>query len=310
MSPAARTLGATLALALAGAGVGTATAGACLTVGVYQDNPVADLPPLQHAVGAGLGVISTYLTAGRPLPASLIATANRDDAALMVTWEPDAGHDGAGQPGYRLRDVSDGRYDTSLRALATQLAGVRRGAILRPMPEMNTPWYAWAGAVNGNTAAEYRSAWSRVWREVRAAPGGNRIKLLWAPYAQSIPDSGTNQIGDYFPGPTEVDLVGASGYNFGAAGQLTWTDPTALFETAYAAIEAIAIKPFWIAETGSTSAGGSKAAWLDELAKLPAQMPELSGVVLYDVNDPTGDFRLRGGPVTAALRALLKEACR
>ena len=59
------------------------------------------------------------------------------------------------------------------------------------------------------------------------------IQLLWAPYAQSIPDTGGNQIGDYFPGASQVDLVGVSGYNFGTTGSLSWTDPTTLFSSAY-----------------------------------------------------------------------------
>ena len=39
-------------------------------------------------------------------------------------------------------------------------------------------------------------------------------------------------------------------------------------------------------------------------------MPDLAGVVWYDVDDPTGDFRLRGAPVTNAFKSLLQEACR
>ena len=195
-----------------------APAAACVTVGVYQDNPAASLPALTKSVGAGISVISTYLTAGQPLAQSVIETANREHAGVLVTWQPDSGRESAVQPGYRLKDVARGRYDASLKALVVQLHGVRRGAILRPMPEMNTPWYAWSGTVNGNNAAEYVKAWDRVRRAVRSAPGGAKIKLLWAPYAWSIPNTTANELEAYFPGASEVDLVGASGYNFGNEG--------------------------------------------------------------------------------------------
>jgi hypothetical protein len=291
------------------AAASSATASACVKVGVYADNPAAALKTLRHSVGGGVSELSTYLTAGRSLAPSLITMANRDHVGLMVTWQPDAGKDSPIAPKYRLADVARGRYDASLRALAKQLAGVRKGAVLRPMPEMNTPWYAWSGTVNGNTPAQYVAAWRRIRRSVRSAPGGRRIQMLWSPYAQSIPDTGSNQIGDYFPGAAQVDLVGASGYNFGNSGALSWTAPQPLFAAAYAAIESIALKPFWLAETGSTAVGGSKAAWIGQLAALPTAMPQLAGVFLYDVKDPTGDFRLRGQGVSSSLRALLQQAC-
>ncbi len=288
-----------------------ASASACITVGVYQDNPARSLPALTRNVGPGVSAISTYLTAGQPLAGQLITTANRNHARLVVTWQPDSGSDGANQPKYRLTSVTKGRYDTSLRALVAQLRKVSKSAVLRPMPEMNTPWYAWSGTVNGNTAARYLAAWRHVRGVVKHAKGGGRIALLWAPYAQSIPNSGANQLGNYFPGAGQVDLVGVSAYNFGATASMSWSDPGSLFSSAYATIEAMAAKPFWIAETASTAKGGDKAGWIRSLASLRATtMPKLAGVLWYDVSETDGDFALHGAAVTSAFRTLLKGACR
>jgi hypothetical protein len=291
--------------------VTAASASACITVGVYEDSPTKAVPALAKATGHNVSAISTYVTAGDPLSASVIAAANRAHASLVVTWDPDSGHDGAKEPKYRLKRVTAGRYDASLKALTTQLLQVHQGAVLRPMPEMNTPWYAWSGAVNGNSAAQYKAAWARVRRAVRSVRGGGRIKLLWAPYAASIPDTSANALSAYFPGASQVDLVGASAYNFGGASALDWEEPGALFASAYQAIEALAPKPFWLAETGSTATGGDKAAWIQTLASLPTTgMPRLAGVIWYDVKDPSGDFRLQGKPVTSAFGALLAaEGC-
>jgi hypothetical protein len=299
------------ALVTLAAGAAAVPASACITVGVYQDDPAQSWHTLTKSTGRGVTAISTYLTAGQPLAQDLIATANQSHAKLVVTWQPDSGRDGAKQPKYRLKAVAQGRNDKSLKALVAQLSQVHKGAVLRPMPEMNTPWYAWSGTVNENTPAQYVAAWRRVRHAVRAAHGGSRIALLWAPYAQSIPTTGANQLGNYFPGAAQVDLVGVSAYNFGAAGGLSWTDPGALFSSAYALIEAMAAKPFWIAETGSTATGGDKAAWIRTLGSLRVgSMPRLAGVVWYDVRDPDGDFRLGGAAVTSAFRTLLKGACR
>jgi mannan endo-1,4-beta-mannosidase len=303
MAQAIATAAATLAAA--------APASACITVGVYQDNPAASLTALTRSAGSGVTAISTYLTAGKPLSQALINLANRNHASMIVTWNPDGGQDGAVQPGYRLASVAGGRYDKSLRALVGQLQAVKKGAVLRPMPEMNTPWYAWSGTVNGNSPAQFVAAWRRLRRAVQSAPGGRKVKLLWSPYARSVPATSANQIAAYFPGASQVDLVGASAYNFGAVAPLQWTDPGALFYTAYTTIESLASKPFWLAETGSTATGGDEAGWIDALGTLQSTaMPQLAGVVWYDVNDPSGDFRLHGTLVLDAFKTLLKEACR
>ncbi|MGO9973936.1 MAG: hypothetical protein ACLP01_14270 [Solirubrobacteraceae bacterium] len=134
---------------------------------------------------------------------------------------------------------------------------------------------------------------------------------MWAPYASTIPDTPANAPQAYFPGASKVDLVGASGYNFGTQPPLQWSEPGELFFSTYATIESLAHKPFWIAETGSTATGGDKAAWILALASLQATaMPRLAEIVWYDADAPTGDFRLRGAAVLSAFRSLLQKACR
>jgi mannan endo-1,4-beta-mannosidase len=300
------------AIAIATTAAGTSLAAArCVHVGVYADNPAQALQALRRSAGSGITVMSAYLTAGKAIPQPLISAANGDSAELLVTWEPDDGSDGAKQPAHRLSAVSAGRYDASLRALVAQLKQVRAGAILRAMPEMNTPWHAWSGTVNGNTPSSFVRAWKHVRRVIHSIKGGSRIQMLWAPYAWSTPDDAANAIAKYFPGRSQVDLVGADGYNFGDRGGLTWTDPGTIFSPAYREIEALADKPFWIAETGSTADGGDKAGWILSLSTLQStSMPKLAGLVWYDVDDPLGDFRLRGGTVLSAFRDLVEEGCR
>lgn len=300
------------AIAMATSAAGTSLAAArCVRVGIYADNPAQALLALRRSAGSGITVISAYLTAGRSLPSSLISAANSDGAQLLVTWEPDDGSDGADQPAHRLSAVIGGSYDASLRALVGQLRQVRDGAILRAMPEMNTPWHAWSGMVNHNSPGAFIRAWKHVRRVIRSTRGGSHIQMLWAPYAWSTPDDAANSIAKYFPGRSQVDLVGADGYNFGNRGNLTWTDPGTIFSASYKQIESLADKPFWIAETGSTAHGGDKAGWILSLSTLQStSMPKLAGLVWYDVDDPLGDFRLQGRTVMSAFRDLVQEGCR
>ena len=291
--------------ALSGAGA----ASACIEVGVYRDRPQSSIRQLDKLVGPGVSVISTYVTLGRPVDPAVIALAKRRKAKLLVTLMVDGGKDGPNQPAYSNLRIAAGRHDKKIGALARQLRASRLAVILRPMPEPNTNWYPWSGTVNGNTPASYISAWRRV-RTVVKRNGGAKVKLLWAPYFRSVPDTDDNAIDQYFPGNDLVDLVGTSGYNFGATGELEWLDPVEVFQDPYIAIQGLSTKPFWIAETGTTARGGNKATWLRSLAGLQKSMPRLRGVVLYDVREASGDFRISATkPVRAATKSVLATRC-
>ena len=262
---------------------------------------------LQRSTGPGLTTLSVYVSGREKLAGATLALVRKRHLQLVVAWQPD----GSLKRG-TLRDVLRGRYDRALTTLAGQLAGLKPPAIVRPMPEPNTPWYAWSGATPGNGAARYVKAFRHVRAVLHAGRGGRRIRLLWTPYARSVPEVATNEIRDYFPGRSQVDLVGAVGYNFGATGELDWALPQTLFQVAYDTIDQLARKPFWIAETGSTSVGGDKVDWIAELQPLAATMPRLAGVIWYDVSEDAGDFRIRESAATlGGFRSYLRAvACR
>ena len=224
---------------------------------------------------------------------------------------PDGGKQAAGprQPKFRLSQIRRGRQNRGLVRLTHQLARIRPAPILRPMPEPNTPWYAWSGTVNKNTPAEYVKAWAKV-RQVVRNSGGKRIKLMWAPYVRSVPDTPENAIAAYFPG------AGAGRPGRGERLQLRPGRPARLDRPGrplrgrlppdLRALDA----PFWIAETGSTNAGGSKAQWIARLASLRAAIPNLGGIVWYDAKDPNGDFRVDGKAARKAFKGLVKRTSR
>jgi hypothetical protein len=282
---------------------------ACIKLGVYQDDVAKKLTPLSKAVGPGLKTVSVYITAGTGLDPKLVALANDKKLTVLVSWMPDKGKDGTAGSKYSLSAVAKGRFDPGLRALGAQLSTLKKSAIVRPMPEPNTPWYAWSGSAKGNSATAYVKAWKHVRSVLRKADP--KVRLLWAPYARSVPDTPENTIASYFPGARYVDLVGASAANFGTTKGLAWSSPSQLFATAYTTIEGLAKKPFWIAETGSTATGGDQRAWIESLGTLRTTMPQLTGVVWFDVKDPSGDFRVRATPAAiSAFKGLLKGACK
>lgn len=276
----------------------------CIDLGVYQDDPVNALPTLTKRVGTGISTLSVYVTTGRSVDPRITKLAKQRGMKLLVTWAPDGGRDGVNQPTFTNAAVASGKFDAQLAALTTSLAALKLPVIIRPMPEPNQPWFAWSGNVNGNTPASYVAAFRRASKVIRRA-GKGRAKVMWAPYVRSTPDEPENQLAAYYPGPNWVDAVGVSGPNFGTTGGHIWKDPSRLFGTAYAQVEALGRKPFWITETGSVAAGGNKAKWIALLGDMKRKgFRNLVGAVWYDQRDPLGDFRI--GPAKAELVAFRK----
>jgi mannan endo-1,4-beta-mannosidase len=299
-----------LCIAVGALALGAAPAMACVNVGVYQDKPAKTLHALQKSAGKNVKTVSTYLTVGHALDPKLVALARKKGVRLLISWSPDKGTDTPKAPGYRLSAIAAGKFDADLKLLAKQIKSLKKGAIVRPMPDPNTPWYAWSGTVNGNRPGDYVRAWKHV-RKVLVKTAGKKVKLLWSVYGRSVPDNKANAIAAYFPGAKQVDLVGADAYNFGTAQGLTWTAPADLFAPAYGTIQKLAKKPFWISETGSTARGGDEGAWIGALGQLGKTMPKLAGVVWYDVKDSTGDFRVpRKGAAAAAFKAFVRGSCK
>lgn len=300
-------IGAALAATVVQAAEADRADAAKIKVGVYQDNPAKTTPGLRKAVGKKVRVVSVYLTTGKPIPRALIRMANRQKVQLMITWMPDNGKRKRAQPRFRLGKIARGSQDKNLRKLGKATKKLKIAPIIRPMPEMNTPWYPWSGTVNKNNAKKYRAAFKRVRKQLKRG-GGKRLKVMWAPYVRSFPDKPSNTMANYFPGPAAVDLVGVSGYNFGTFKTFTWAEPYDLFRVAYRDISSLSTKPFWIAETASTNKGGNKALWMSRLGKLQSKFPRLRGVVWYDVKERNGDFRIRQNKRTSrTFKAMLRR---
>ena len=279
----------------------------CTELGIYRDDPVGTFPSLARSLGPNVTTVSTYVTAGSRLDPRLVALARAKGLRLLVTWMPDDGTDETYLPGYSLANITGGVLDNDLRALARELKAAGVPVLFRPMPEPNTPWYAWSGTVNGNTPAEYVLAWKHVRKVVREV-AGYKVSFLWSPYVRSVPETDANAIKQYFPGSGERRRRRCVGYNFGATGSLTWTDPKALFMPAYTTIQALAAEAVLDHGDRLDGGGGSQTAWIASLRTLKASMPMLRGVVWFDVADPQGDFRL-GNSALRTTKSLLKGRC-
>ena len=245
----------------------------------------ADLDRFIAATGTHPEVFDTFedWSLNRPLQRGIADTVAARGARLSITWEPwDSTGSHTSQPYYSLASIIDGNHDDYIDMYASSIKAYPHLVTIRLMHEMNGNWYPWGSGVNGNRAGEFVLAWQHV-RDRFTALGVSNAEWMWAPNAIY---SGGAPLAALYPGDAYVNTVGVSNYNWGEQlhdGFAThWRTFDSLFDDSIAQLQSITSRPLWVAEVGSSNAGGSKAAWLAATLEEVRRRPEIAGLVWFD----------------------------
>jgi beta-mannanase len=236
------------------------------------------------------------------------------NAMPMVTWEPWDYTAGVSQPAFALKNIIGGAYDTFIHAWAHSAAAWGKPLYLRFAHEMNGNWYPWCIGVNGNTAAQYVSAWKHIY-DIFRQEGATNVRWVWSPNVGGTKHgrkggSASTLYNTMYPGDAYVNWVGIDGYNWGTTQSWSsWTDLTTVFGTTYSSLAKLTSKPMMIAETASTEVGGNKAAWISQgLANdLPTRFPRIGAVIWFNENKET-DWRVNSSTTALAAYASIAKS--
>ncbi|WP_244971852.1 glycoside hydrolase family 26 protein [Gordonia rubripertincta] len=229
------------------------------------------------------------------LPVESLDGVNGVGATPILTLEPWRPFDGRVQPAYSLASIAAGRHDSDLSRWATQLAAWPHPVLLRFAQEMNGTWYPWSVGVNGNTAADYRSAWTRMYSIVsEQAP---QVRFVWAPNAVT---EGTRDFTDCYPGDDVVDYLGLDGYNWGKSPGHLWQSPEKLFSASLEALRKLSPnRPTLITEVGCADGAtpNLKAEWIADFFRVIERAPSVLGFVWFQM-DKERDWRFNSTPAS------------
>ncbi|MCZ4581836.1 glycosyl hydrolase [Gordonia amicalis] len=215
----------------------------------------------------------------------------------ILTIEPWRPTEGNNQPRYSLRSIATGHHDSDLARWATQLAKWPHPILVRFAQEMNGTWYPWSVGVGGNSAADYREAWSRMHTFISSqAP---QARFIWAPNAIT---EGTSGFAECYPGDGVVDYLGLDGYNWGDIPGHQWQSAIRLFSQSLTELTRLSPnKPIIITEVGCADGAtpGPKAEWIKDFFSVIASSPRVSSVVWFQM-DKERDWRFNSTPASAA----------
>ncbi|WP_426998426.1 glycosyl hydrolase [Pseudarthrobacter sp. N5] len=271
-----------------------------LRFGVVTENgPLAsaELDDVSRLAGESPSIVMFYKDFLQPAPVAELDAVRARGAVSLVTWEPWAWGGGLVQPAYSLDRITAGDFDAKILQWGQALASWGQPVMLRFGHEMNGNWYPWAEGVNGNGPGDYVQAWRHV-HDVVASTGATNVAWVWAP---NVPYWGSTDLAGLYPGAGYVDVVALDGYNWGtSASWSSWVSPQDLFGPGIAQLRSLAPgKPIIIAETASSEAGGSKAAWNTDLVSYLAAQPDVTGFVWFHIQKET-DWRINSSASSAS----------
>ena len=223
----------------------------------------------------------------------------------LLAWEPWTDGGGTSQPRYALRRIADGHFDDYVARFARGLRDVGSTVYMRPMHEMNGNWYPWGGTVNGNSSRMFKRAWIRM-HGIFQREGARNVRWVFSPINEDWPLTKANRLERYYPGRPYVDVLAVDGYNWGATKPNFggWRSFRTTFSASYKRLKRLGPQPIWIAEVGSATEGGNKAAWVRDMWRRAQDMRRLRAIVWMDTIDAfEGDWRVRSPlNVAAAFR--------
>jgi hypothetical protein len=142
-----------------------------------------------------------------------------------------------------------------------------------------------------------------MYRRVRSifrSEGVTNVEWMWSPNYESNPGDPWNGINNYYPGDSEVDWIGLSGFNWHNPGQ-AWMDFEALYDNVLRDLSCRYAKPIILSEIGTVGDGTDtgKANWISHTYTKLAEYPFVRGIVWFNDfaygSHSAADFRVTTG---------------
>lgn len=200
------------------------------------------------AFNANVGTVSVTFIGWKDAPPSCGKT-------NFIYWE---------NTGISLDSIVNGSQDSVIKSFA---AKVCLNDVVSVFHEMNGDWDTWDGTVGNNSPAKVIAAYQHIHNLV-----GSKVKWAWVTNNVSEPDVKGNQLENYYPGASYVDIVGIDAFTYSGE-----TFSQAVPASLLARLKTYG-KPMWITSLGTNI---NQNAWItDMLRKLPAT--GVSGLLYFD----------------------------
>ena len=178
--------------------------------------------------------------------------------------------------------IANGNCDAFLHKAGKTLAKVKKPFFLRFAWEMNVNSMEWSTLRTYDNPEDFILAWRRF-HDIVQKEGATKVLWVFSPLIES---KTTVNISKLYPGDAYVEWNALDGYNWGTAKSWsTWQDFYTIFKDSYSNMVKLSPhKPIMIAETNTTSVGGSPAEWYKTMLsiQIPNNFPKIDAIVFFN----------------------------
>ncbi len=166
-------------------------------------------------------------------------------------------------------DIMDGMYDWRFKIMARQIKEIGHPILFRLNNEMNSDWTSYGSSACLDDPEIYVQLWRKIYNIFKDEGVDNAI-WVFNPNDESYPPCGYNSTIAFYPGDEYVQLFGVTGYNTGTYYAVENGEKWKTFREIYDNIMEKHHKiygnfPWIITEFASSSAGGDKVQWINDM---------------------------------------------
>ncbi len=212
------------------------------------------------------------------------------EMTLQVCTIDHAALDSAKNPNF---EVIDGLWDDQIRKYARAFKEFSHPILFRVNNEMNTDWCTYSGVVTMQDPDIYKQVHSRIYH-IFQEEGVDNVIWIFNPQFGNYPPASFNHYMNYYPGNDQIQMLGVTKYNTGnyffELYHEEWTDFKPAFdELNHLYSQTFSDLPWIVTEFASSSYGGDKAKWMEEMFTHIGDYKNIKAAVWFNWGDR--DFR-------------------
>lgn len=236
---------------------------------IYNTGINESIPSLEQTLDYKFNYILAYIHFGTDFPTEFMQQNYENGRIVELTYQiTDSNNENL--YGYTPNlDIYRGLKDDEIRKFAKAAKEFNHPFLFRLTNEMNTDWTSYSGVVNLSDPEIYIDNWRRFYR-IFEEEGVNNAIWIFNPNDGNFPPCKWNNFIAYYPGNDFVQMIGITGYNTGTYYNDLTGEVWREFNQIYTKIQNDYLPlfsefPWIITEFASSSIGGDKAKWINQM---------------------------------------------
>lgn len=262
---------------------------------IYGEGIEKSIPELEQKLDYKFPVILSYVHYGSPFPTEFMQKNYEEGRLIELTYQMTTNNNEDFHCYTPMLDAYRGLLDEEIRAFARDAKAFGKPFLFRLNNEMNSDWTSYSGVVNLSDPDIYISVWQRIY-EIFEEEGVDNAIWIYNPNDRNYPPCNWNDFTVYYPGNKYVQMIGLTGYNNGTYYAEQNGEEWREFEQIYDEVntkykDLFGSFPWIITEFASSSYGGDKAKWIDNMFGCLDKYPNIKMAVWFsyaDFNEETG----------------------